>query len=108
MVALRMAAQIFGGDLLALQVLLHQIFVVLGDGLDQLRAILSACSTISSGMGSYAHILAQVVVVDISLHLDQVDDARKVSSCRWAAGWERRCSAGDHASCPQRDRSPRP
>ena len=62
------------GDLLALEVLLHQLFVVLSNSLDQDVAILLSLLDHILGNGLTAHVVAHVVVVDLSVHVNQVND----------------------------------
>ena len=66
--------QLFTRDLLTLQILLHQDFVVLGNSLDQDVAILLSLFDHIFGDGLGTHIIAHVVVVDLSVHIDQVND----------------------------------
>ena len=66
--------QLLAGDLLALKVLLHQLFVVLGNSLDQNVAVLFSLLDHILGDGLGTHIVAHVVVVDLSVHIDQVND----------------------------------
>ena len=66
--------QLLAGDLLTLEVLLHQDFVVLGNSLDQDVAVLLSLLDHILGNGLGTHIIAHVVVVDLSVHIDQVND----------------------------------
>ena len=63
------------GDLLALEVLHHEVLVQLSDRLDQLVVILLRLIHHVSRDVLIADVLAQVIVVDLSAHLDQVDHA---------------------------------
>ena len=64
------------GELLALEVLVRQVVVHLGDGLDHGGAMLLGLARASSaGIVRLDDLLAEVVVVADGLHLDQVDDA---------------------------------
>ena len=66
--------QFLTGDLLTLEVLLHELFVVLSNSLDQNVVILLGLLThiLRDLLG--AHVVAHVVVVDLSVHIDQVND----------------------------------
>ena len=66
--------QLFASDLLALQILLHQDFVVLGNSLNEDVAILLSLLDHIFGDGLSAHIIAHVVVVDLSVHVNEVND----------------------------------
>ena len=66
--------QLGTGDLLALEVLLHQLFVVLSNSLDQNVVVLLGLLTHILGDGLSAHVVAHIVVVDLSVHIDQVND----------------------------------
>ena len=66
--------QFLAGDFLALKVLLHQLFVVLGNSLDQNVTVLFSLLDHILGDGLGTHIVAHVVVVDLSVHIDQVND----------------------------------
>ena len=66
--------QFLTGDLLALEVLLHQLFVVLGNSLDQNVTVLFSLLDHILGDRLGAHIVAHIVVVDLSVHIDQVND----------------------------------
>ena len=59
----------------ALQVVLHDGVVEHGDGLQELGAVLFRLLPELLRDGLDAHVLAQVVVVDVGVHLHQVDDA---------------------------------
>ena len=65
------------GDLFAVQILHHQLLIALGDGLDHLVVILICQLHHILRNRLCANILAKIIVVDISLHLEQVDDAFK-------------------------------
>ena len=69
--------QLLAGDLLALEVLLHQLLIVLGDSLDEDVVVLLGLLLHVLGDLLEAHVVAHIVVVDLSLHIDQVDDALK-------------------------------
>jgi len=69
---------LFGGDFLTFQIHLHDLVVEIGDGLKELRAVLFGLSAHILGDLLDAHILAKIVVVDVRLHLEQVDDAAEV------------------------------
>ena len=64
-----------GLDRLLLEVVLHQLVVVLGDGLDQLRARLRGGVLELGGDVGDLPLLAEVVLVDDRLHVHEVDDA---------------------------------
>ncbi len=64
-----------GGDGFLLQHQHHQVLVEVGAGVQQLGAVLLRQLHHVLGDGLHAHVLAQVVVVDVGVHLDQVDDA---------------------------------
>ena len=66
--------QFLTGDLLTLEVLLHELFVVLGNSLNEDVAILLSLLTHILGNLLGAHIVAHIVVVDLSVHIDQVND----------------------------------
>ena len=66
--------QLLAGDLLTLEILLHQDFVVLGNSLDQDVAVLLGLLDHILRDGLSAHIVAHVVIVDLSVHIDQVND----------------------------------
>ena len=66
--------QLLAGDLLTLEILFHQDFVVLGNSLDQDVAVLLGLLDHILRNGLSAHIIAHVVVVDLSVHIDQVND----------------------------------
>ena len=66
--------QLGTGDLLALEVLFHELFVVLSNSLDQNVVVLLGLLTHILGDGLSAHVVAHVVVVDLSVHIDQVND----------------------------------
>ena len=66
--------QLGTGDLLALKVLFHELFVVLSNSLDQDVVILLSLLTHILGNGLGTHIVAHVIVVDLSVHIDQVND----------------------------------
>ena len=66
--------QFLTGDLLALEVLLHQLFVVLGNSLDQNVTVLFSLLDHILGDRLGAHVVAHIVVVDLSVHIDQVND----------------------------------
>ena len=66
--------QLGTGDLLALKVLFHELFVVLSNSLDQDVVILLSLLTHILGDRLGAHVVAHVIVVDLSVHIDQVND----------------------------------
>ena len=66
--------QLLAGDLLTLEILLHELFVVLSNSLDQDVAILLSLLDHILRDGLSAHIVAHVVIVDLSVHIDQVND----------------------------------
>ena len=79
MVALRMAALIISAGISSpSRYFIHDLVVEVGDGLKELRAVLFGLVLHVLGDLLDAHILAQIVVVDVGLHLDQVDDAAEV------------------------------
>ena len=67
--------QFLAGDLLALEVLLHQLLIVLGHSLDQDVVVLLGLLLHVVGDLLDAHVVAHIVVVDLGGHVDQVDDA---------------------------------
>ena len=71
-------SDLFGGHLLTLKIQLHDLVVEIGDCLNQLRAVLFSLVAHILGDLLDAHILAKIVVVDVRLHLEQVDDAAEV------------------------------
>ena len=66
------------GDVLALQVHLHDLVVKHADGVQQLLVVLGGQLGHTGGDFLLADVLAQVVVIDIGLHLHQVDDALEI------------------------------
>ena len=66
--------QFLTSDLLTLEVLFHQYFVVLGNSLDQNVTVLFSLLDHILGDRFGAHVVAHVVVVDLSVHIDQVND----------------------------------
>ena len=66
--------QLLAGDLLALKVLLHQLFVVLGNSLDQNVTVLFSLLDHILGDRLGTHIVAHVVVVNLSVHVNEVND----------------------------------
>jgi thiamine monophosphate synthase len=79
-VALRMSSiRPVGLDRLLLEVVLHELLVVLGDGLDQLGArLMRGVGHVLGDVGDLP-VLAEVVLVDDRLHVHEVDDAREVA-----------------------------
>ena len=71
-------SDLFGGHLLTLKIQLHDLVVEIGDRLNQLRAVLFSLVAHILGDLLDAHILAEIVVVDVRLHIDQVDDAAEI------------------------------
>ena len=67
--------QFLAGDLLALEVLLHQLLIVLGHSLDQDVVVFLGLLLHVVGDLLDAHVVAHIVVVDLGGHVDQVDDA---------------------------------
>ena len=65
---------LFLGQLTFGEVLFHQSLVGLCDSLHQLAAVLFGLSLHIGGNVFHADIVAHIVVVDVSLHVDQVDD----------------------------------
>ena len=65
------------GNFLASQICLHDRLVHHGHGVHQLLPVLVCQVHHVRGDGLHAHILAQIVIVDVRVHLDQVDDAFK-------------------------------
>ena len=63
------------GKLFAVEVLHHQFLVVLGNGLDELVMVFLGQLFHVLGNLFHADVLAQVIVIDVGLHLQQVDDA---------------------------------
>ena len=70
--------QLFNGGLLALQILLHQVFVQIADLLDHLGVPLLCLILHISRDILDSDVLTLVVVIDISLHLHDVDDTLEV------------------------------
>ena len=66
------------GDLLLVEVGLHQLVVVVGAGLDQLGAVLLGALAQVLGDLLVLELGAELVLPDQRLHLDQVDDALEV------------------------------
>ena len=66
--------QFLTSDLLTLQVLFHQDFVVLGNSLNEDVAILLSLLLHVLGDGLAAHVVAHIVVVDLSVHVNEVND----------------------------------
>ena len=64
-------------DLLAREVQLHDLVVLIGNGLKQLFAVF--CGQIGHVLGDLllADVLAQLIIEDVCLHFEQVDDALK-------------------------------
>ena len=67
-------ADLLGRDLLALQIHLHDLVIEHGNGVQQLLAVFLGQIRHILGDRLNADILAQLIVVDISIHLHQVDD----------------------------------
>ena len=67
-------ADLGGGDLLPLQIQLHDLIIEHGDRVQQLLAVLVGKVDHILGDRLHAHILAQLIVIDIGIHLHQVDD----------------------------------
>ena len=67
-----------GGDFLALQIELHDLVVKVADGLQQVGAVLLCLRAHVLGDVFDAHILAQVIVVNVGIHVDEVDDTAEV------------------------------
>ena len=63
------------GDVPALQVVLHNAVVEHGDGVQQFLVVLPGQLFQVRRDGFHPHIGAQVVIVDVGVHLHQVDDA---------------------------------
>ena len=68
-------ADLGGGDLLALKIHLHDLIVEHGNGVEHLLTVFLRELAHILGDLLHAHILAHFVVVDVRIHLDQVDDA---------------------------------
>ena len=68
------SADLGGGDLLTLQIHLHDLVIEHGNGIQQLLAVLVGQIHHVLGDGLHAHVLTQLIVVDIGIHLHQVDD----------------------------------
>ena len=67
--------QFFNGRLLAIQIHHHQIVIQLADLLNQLGSV-KLCIVLHIFRNvSYRDIIALIIVVDVSLHLKQVDDS---------------------------------
>ncbi len=62
------------GNLLAVQVQLHDLLVEHGDGIHQLFPVLAGKVCHVGGNFLHPHVLAQVVIVDVRVHLHQVND----------------------------------
>ena len=67
-------ADLVGGDLLALQIHLHDLIIEHGHGIQELFTVLVGKVEHILGDRLNAHILAQLIVIDIGIHLHQVDD----------------------------------
>ena len=65
---------LFLGQLFAFQVLHHELFVGLRDSFDQLVVVFLRLGLQVLGDFLDADVVAHVVIVDVSLHVDQVDD----------------------------------
>ena len=63
------------GDFFAFQIHFHQFIVEHGDSVHEFLAILIGQINHIFGNGLDTHVLAQVVIVDVGIHLHQVDDA---------------------------------
>ena len=63
------------GQLFAFQVLHHQLFVGLSNSFDQLVMIFLSLFFQVFRNFLNAHIIAHIIIVDISFHVDQIDDA---------------------------------
>ena len=68
-------ADLGGGDFLALEIHLHDLIVEHGNGVEHLLTVFLRELAHILGDLLHAHILAHFVVVDVRVHLDQVDDA---------------------------------
>src|SRR5699024_6158354 len=66
------------GDLLAAQIQLHDLIVHHGNGVHQLLAVLVGQVHHVLGDRLHTHVLAHLVVVDVGVHLHQVDDAPEI------------------------------
>ena len=64
----------FLGQLFAFQVLHHQLFVGLSNSFDQLVMVLLSLLLHILGDRLNADVIAHVIIVDVSLHIDQVDN----------------------------------
>ena len=62
------------GDLLPFQIHLHDLIIEHGNSIQQLFPVLIGQVHHVLGDRLYAHILAQLIVINISIHLHQVDD----------------------------------
>ena len=63
------------GDILTLEVQRHDLVVLVGDRLEHMVAVLLCKLLHISGDGFLAHILAELVIEDECLHLDEIDHA---------------------------------
>ena len=71
-------AQVRGSDHTAFEIGLEQVVVVVGDGLDELEAVLVGPQPQLLGDVDDLEVGAQLVLVDQGLHLDEVDDAAEL------------------------------
>ena len=67
-----------GGDLLALQIALHDLIIEIGDGFKKVRAVLLGQLAHVLGYLLNAHVLAQIIVIDVRLHVHKVNYAAKI------------------------------
>src|SRR5665647_1336318 len=71
-------ANVVRSDLLALEIGLEKVVVVIGDGLDELETVFVGQRTQIVRDVHDLEVGAQLVLIDVRLHLDQVDDATKI------------------------------
>lgn len=69
-----MAARILAVGISFLQIQLHDLIIEHGDCVQQLFAVLVGKVDHILGDRLHAHILAQLIVIDIGIHLHQIDD----------------------------------
>ena len=66
------------GNFLSLEVLLHDGFVLIGNGLKELFPVFLCHFLQILGNLFLPHVLAELIIEDIGLHLDQIDDTAEV------------------------------
>ena len=66
--------QLVGGNLLTAAVFLEQFLIRLGDGFDHLLSVFLSEILHIVGNGFHSDILAEIVIIDVGLHIDQVNN----------------------------------